>query len=57
VLLDVSIYKAGLAGSMRTLFWIATLIAIAALLDQWLYAGFYTQAFGRMLSEIKTHTR
>lgn len=53
----VSIYDAGWADPMRTLFWIAAMIALAALLDQWLYGWFYTQAFGRVLSDIKTHIR
>ena len=42
---------------MRTLLWTVALVALATSLDTYLYCGFYTQAFSRMVSDIAVYVR
>ena len=41
--------------AIKTFLCIVALVALATWLDSSFYDGFYTQAFTRMLSEIRTH--
>jgi len=40
---------------MRGIMQVAALLALGAMLDWWLYDGFYTQGFMRMVHDIGLH--